>query len=130
MRDIKFRGFYPYWHLYEDMKNGWIFGHLGKDIDGEYYIQPEGDRYGEGYQVLKETVGQYTECKDKNGNEIYEKDILLLPCGDKAVVSFQNGTFGILWNGFKPVSECSYFQHYEKIGNIYENPELLEGSTC
>jgi len=68
----------------------------------------------------------YTELRDKNGAPIYDGDILLLPCGEKAEVCFCLGAYGILWNGFKPFTECNASQ-YEVIGNVYENPELLKG---
>ena len=89
-------------------------------------------------------VMQYIGLKDKNGNEIYEGDIL---CNDeyqtwewRGVVKFSHGVFGAEWlSNMKSQSMVgSWGQKHNLrkldddiverqivIGNIYENPELL-----
>lgn len=89
-------------------------------------------------------VMQYIGLKDKNGNEIYEGDIL---CNDeyqtwvwRGVVKFSHGVFGAEWlSNVKSQSMVgSWGQKHNLrkldddiverqiiIGNIYENPELL-----
>jgi len=69
---------------------------------------------------------QYTGLKDKNGKEIYEGYILKL--GDYVVsVHFKSGAFRISQCiGAYGDSLYGWNFTYEIIGNIYENPDLLE----
>jgi uncharacterized phage protein (TIGR01671 family) len=75
---------------------------------------------------------QYTGLKDKNGKEIYEGDILnmtyhgsvsIVEPEIKGVIGFERGSFIIEENGF---ALGKIGRSLEVIGNIYENPELLE----
>lgn len=85
--------------------------------------------------VNSETVGQYTGIKDKNGKEIYEGDIVL--CERNITPSIDKYTYIVGWNaedarynfiykgGWSEIDACNHI-FMEVIGNIYENPELLE----
>ena len=79
---------------------------------------------------------QYTGLKDKNGKEIYEGDIL----GGGAVVEWfdrltwdsggseHSGFYCRRWFDLGEEGELNYdsgFDFCEVIGNIYENPDLL-----
>lgn len=81
---------------------------------------------------------QYTGLKDKNGKEIYEGDIIQDEFYErKAEVVFLEGAF---WLDYKEdfgvyntkhkryqlLANYDYEQVLEVIGNIYDNPELLE----
>jgi uncharacterized phage protein (TIGR01671 family) len=85
---------------------------------------------GKGYwRVLP--IMQYSGLKDKNGKEIYEGDIVsatnrLHECEVKQNVHYLNGCFMFgNWNAHEFFNK---HQFIEVIGNIYENPELLEGN--
>jgi uncharacterized phage protein (TIGR01671 family) len=74
---------------------------------------------------------QYTGLKDKNGADIYEGDIVMIPYSKLPhEIVFSEGYFGTLRNdkygGTRPLIDND---HCEVIGNIYENPELLEAKS-
>ena len=139
MRDIIFRG------KRED--NGeWITESETyiKDGDGTWLSDESHDVV----KVIPETVGQYTGLTDKNGTKIFEGDIVKLTddCNNfewKAVVVFGNpgGAYCWGWNflpidGYKGTTDILMWvemeatgAYCEVIGNIHDNPELLEGSV-
>ena len=84
---------------------------------------------------------QYTGLKDKNGKEIYESDILAVSLmeidtaldqkveGKRILFEVVYAQFDTAFSAFDVVNECWVKLNalpYEIIGNIYENPELLE----
>lgn len=73
---------------------------------------------------------QFTGLKDKNGAEIFEGDILQIDGYESAYpVEWSDGVFYTThYSDFSPlykVMECDGYR-IKIIGNIYENPELLE----
>ncbi len=98
--------------------------------DGETRVGDVG-AYAKNYKYLhseKIEVMQYTNLKDKNGEEIYEGDILAskLFHGDSGTWNYEvrwtekNASFEI--NGYL----IRHYDEVEIIGNIYENPNLLQ----
>lgn len=75
------------------------------------------------------TLGQYTGLIDKNGEKIFDGDIIIYgfaPC----VVKWDNinACFSLYKNGKTQISgfNVNTMKLLEKIGNIYDNPELLK----
>ena len=75
------------------------------------------------YEVMQSeyVVMQYTGLKDCKGKEIYEGDIVKFDYGiDKPrAIEIPNIFFSIEFSGFQEAD-------MEVIGNIYENPELVQ----
>ena len=151
MREILFRGKW--------LDNGdWVEGAFLNDRDGAFYICPAvsdisyGDsgnrrRIGCWYKVDPSTVGQYTGLNDKNGERIFEGD-MIKPFDDeidKMVVEFHYGQFLLCLYGergylaeygweeegnygcFESEPLSSYGDDIEIIGNIHDNPEFMKG---
>lgn len=83
-----------------------------------------------GYIIMNEErfdLMQFTGLKDKNGKEIFEGDIV--KCGNKneeiKVIEFINGGFGYEGNTWDYWEDEFGHDKMEVIGNIYQNPELL-----
>ena len=129
MREILFRG--------KGAHSGkWVEGDL---LSGGYdyvtAIRKFSEMRGVVTGVAPETIGQYTGLTDKNGEKIFEGDILQFDYKGKnlgvngvAAVVFENGKFGVKWGNYKQFVCLDGFANttLEVIGNIYDNPELIE----
>lgn len=76
--------------------------------------------------IEKGSAEQYTGLKDANGNDIYENDLVLLDQDDQPYqVIFNEGKFEIVGGGII-YDLGEEFMDCEIVGNVRDNPELLE----
>jgi uncharacterized phage protein (TIGR01671 family) len=138
MREIKFRAYEPknqimFFYDERDGRETMNFYFDGGIAKAQVIIGPEdGDAFG--YEYFPCEIMQSTGLKDKNGKEIYEGDVLIpftKSIGPYWIV-FENGAFvcyhkhgrwGLLSRAFEIGNPLGYSP--EVIGNIHENPELL-----
>lgn len=128
----------------------WVEGCLLIDyITGQYFIHQygnsvnESDKVGEegclrflAFEVAPETLCQYTGLTDKNGKKIWYNDICIIHSSN---IDEEDGCFTVEWDGegarFALYGEWLtvdfdnlYSYECEAVGNIFDNPELLEGA--
>ena len=133
MREIKFRGF-------SETLNKWVIG-VPYFSEGNWWIlvdeNTKSEDIGTGsYFVDKNSIGQHTGLFDKQGVEIYEGNIVkFIPSGEYGLVTTfgKSQNLGIEWENsktafFTPMFYLGCESELEIIGNIYEDPELLEGA--
>ena len=130
MRTIKFRG--------KRVDNGeWLYGDL-MTYDNDYVICDVDD--GGYLPIVRETVGQFTGLYDKNGQEIYEGDIIKINHSMFEEPTYHEVKYGIeqdypafdLYpnlayvesNNLQYFVVCGIYDYYV-IGNIHDNKELL-----
>lgn len=109
------------------ISNNWMTGVANIIIDNKETLRQKQD------YILMQSTG----LKDKNGKEIFEGDVAVMDGWRRQVVTF--GTqeveeeFGSvrIYRGFNLYLGGGYpnavMSEFEVIGNIYENPELMEG---
>lgn len=111
--------FYP-----EDNKTELNLWDLKKNIKGGYLINID-------TAIVRDFIG----LQDINGKDIYEGDIVKVKWHcyyEKAIIIFYTNSWCIDMSKFYPlckegwVVKMSCDMEFKKIGNIYENPELLE----
>lgn len=123
----------------------------GKWVEGYYYANPiETLILPLGYEisitldsvkVIPETIGQFTGLTDKNGVKIFEGDVIryiehsgyllnsfaAIVCYDSLLAAFgyiNNTQFMYYFSDFDEI-DVDFLSHTEVIGNIHDNPELL-----
>lgn len=129
MRDIKFRL--------------WDISKCEMTLNNSFFEMQKFNRSEDELSVI--VPMQFTGINDKNGNEIYEGDILELPIGEinnkyRYTVVFEDGAFVAyhtkLKDGFGKLQKWGAISQFKikdlgvvVIGNIFENPELFGGKN-
>lgn len=141
MRKILFKG--------KRVSDGkWVKGDLRQWNDDTTYIFDDNYSFSES-RVLPETVCQYTGLTDFDGNPIFEGDLFEPDDTEihKCVVEFREGAFRVVsygtvgalmeygWDetagGYGEIDEHDLLDWVTAavIGNIHDNPELLDGGS-
>ncbi len=118
-REIVFRG--------QDVKGKWHIGLLAH-IGNAWYVSNKAG-IPTAIEVIPRTIGQYTGLTDKNGRRIFEGDIVdAFLEEERGIVEWDEDTARFV---IKLESVIADFDNYrsedlEVIGNVYDNPELIE----
>ena len=130
MREIMFRGK----HLYGNSSREWLYGYYadedsyGCDFPCILPLRDESEVVD--YSVDQKTVGQYVGCSDSDDRLIFEGDILDF-YGSLYVVDYDDRTAQfVICPVDKNLCEMGFDEFYAHsstvVGNIHDNPELLE----
>lgn len=133
MREIKFRGKVVEDDIFAVPKDRWVYGFYYQDIDGgeiKHYIK----NGPVAWEVLPETVGQFTGARTQDGKEIYEGDFVGI--GEWDSTSYY--TYLVVWSNYNNAwgyhRDDSYpttlnewlYCTMTVCGNIHDNPEMLK----
>ena len=138
MREILFRG-------QSKRTQNWVIGSLiiqrqesrrietleGKrPFTNKYSIQHKNknDKYTS-CEVIEESIGQFTGQRDRNNSEIFEGDeVYIIPEDKYGFIKYdlELAKFVVIYDNIFTDFENWYGSDLEVIGNIYENPNLLE----
>lgn len=128
MREIKFKVVFP---ILAKTKRIYDVTKIDFEMSRVYFRHEDGTEVWKDYQYIK--LLQYTELKDKNGKEDYHKDICKYydDAGNEQIGIIEwvdGGWWLIAINGDEEGNQNVLLAHakHENLGNLYENPELLE----
>lgn len=124
MIEIKFRG--------KRTDNGEMwYGDLSHHTTGKVFIKDIKKGINGTFEVVFNTIGQFTGLYDKNDKEIYEGDIVSLNkdlLGSYVVrYDSKNARFSMYRDNYEQAGfNLETMKNYEVIGNVYDNPELTK----
>lgn len=119
--------------IWDKTRNKWLFSNCGQFLltqDGNVMFHMDGDNPLEPIiDQIEYEVLMYTGLKDKNGKEICQGDIVRCYGGEfcQGVYEYDESIrIDSLTNPFTMLC-LTESENLEVVGNIYKNPELLEG---
>lgn len=123
MREILFRG--------KRTDNGtWTCGYLFCIWERTYLCWGTTNNVPNMKEVLPETVSRFTGLYDKNGRKIIEGDIVKYSTNKVGIINYGTACFSVqdIKSRNNPALDIIFadYSNVEIIGNIYDNPELLE----
>lgn len=110
------------------LDGAWVVGDLSQHKTGKKFIKLCGGSATHSFEVDENTICQYTGLTDKNGNKIWENDVVLLDdeywlvkwSDNDAQFTIEDDctieNFGNVWG-----ADCEVY------GNIFDNADLLKG---
>ena len=112
----------------------WTYGYLYGIWERKYILWGMTNNVPDMTEVEPSTICQCTGLKDKNGKMIWENDICIITDG---TLDEEDGYFRLDWEidramfEFEGTGICANFDNVsgydcEVVGNIFDNPELME----
>lgn len=111
------------------VEGNWVYGGILQG-SGDFSIIYSGSEAVdfEKFMVYSDTIGQFTGMHDRNGKPIFEGDIVEFVCPSFRMVGnvvYIEGRY-MINNIYDEEQDWENWKELEVIGNIYDNPELLE----
>ena len=116
----------------KQVDNGdWVYGYYWSNDLGHHFIRTTrktSENILKDYEIILETIGEFTGFLDKNGNKIFEGDVVRYIIGMKGYTSTYNVHISLV-----KFEDCNFYPftssdiiETEIIDNINDNPELLK----
>lgn len=128
-REILFKG--------KRLDNGqWVEGNYGffKSVNGNEKMHHITTEDGKAIRIDPTTLCQFTGLKDKNGNKIWENDLVGYHSkyqekyyyGQVKYGEFNCSCCDGVYGWYFDSEDIREYKNYEVLGNVFDNPELLE----